>query len=620
MRRVLGLFLVFVSMLIYTLTFNQALVEYKKLQSTSDSLKQMIHVDDIHLSNNSFILDANEQPIDELIGAQNRRYIPLAELPKEVPQAFIATEDQHFYEHKGFDIAAITRSLLINAKKNQLEQGGSTITQQLVRNLYLTNEKRMDRKLKEIVYAHEFEQNLSKSQILELYVNTIYFHNGVYGIETASEFYFGKPIQQLGLAEIAFLCAIPNNPAFYNPLAHEEHTKQRQEWILKKMLEMKSIDQTQYNAAISTAIELNVHKPIHLYPDYTSYVDQEVVDLVALQEGYTEKLAKASETEKKDLQAELKKRMEKLYEGGIKIYTSLDPNLQQQAKTALLDQLPKSQIEGAIVVIDHSSNQIKALVGGKNVERHGLNRTFQSYRQPGSAIKPILVYGPYLDLHPVPITTLVDASNFCKNGYCPENYGGSQYGMVPLETALKYSLNTPAVRLLDNIGVTKAFSYLQPFSFHKITTEDERLPSALGGFTYGVTPLELTDAYTTFSHQGSYKPAHAIVKITDLQGTPLFQWTDTYTPVWKEATNEKMRVLLSKVVKEGTATAVDNGDGYIGGKTGTTDEAKDLWFIGLNEKYTTGVWVGYDQPTNMSSLEQSHPQLLIWKELMQAAK
>ncbi len=606
-------------LLLYTTLLKNIFNELRISREFSHRIQEWVKPEAISLTTNSFIYDQNGTLFEEIIGEQNRRYLPWQEIPFNVIHAFIATEDQYFFDHKGFDVSGITRSFIVNLQRDGMEQGGSTITQQLIRHLYLSNEKTVDRKLKEILLAYQLENKLTKQEILELYINAVFFHNGVYGIEAASQFYFGRPSHQLTVSEAAFLGAIPNNPSYYNPLQHFENTVQRQKWILKKMLEMQFITAQQYEAAIQQPIQLQVRKPVHAYHDYTSYVYHEFKELISIQEGYKEKLNQLVGPEKEQLQMELEHRVQQLlHKEGVMIHTALQPAIQEKAKQALIKHVPQSQIEGAIVVVDHQKNQILALVGGKNVERLGFNRAFQSFRQPGSTIKPLLVYAPYLEKNPVPISSLIRADNLCIGNYCPQNYGGRQYGKVSIEIALKYSLNTAAVRILGEISPETGFSYLQKFNFAKVTSEDHRLPAALGGFTHGISPLELTNAYTTFAHQGQYIPARSITKVTDRMGNLLYEWNQQPLTVWSPTTNEKMRQMLSKVIKEGTARTVDFPSSYLGGKTGTTDQVKDLWFVGLTSRYTAGIWLGSDRPASLARVERNQPHLRAWKELMES--
>ena len=586
-----------------------------KVKTVEEILDKLIKIDEITLSTNSFILDRNNEIISEVFQDYNRIYLTYKEIPDLVINAFLSTEDRRFFQHKGYDPTAIFRAIVINSQSNSIEQGASTITQQLVRNYFLGHEQTYNRKLSELLYAYQLEKMYSKEQIIELYVNTIFFQNGIYGFEAASRFYFGRSSNELSLAEIAFLTAIPNNPAHYNPLNNSQNTKMRQEWILAKMLEVNIIEEEEFNKAVNEEIKLSLSRRIDLYPDYVTYIYEEFKQLVTLKEGYTN-IHTLSKEEQDAIDLKIREKVETLFTNGIKIYTSLDPEIQRDALKAIDQYLGDSNTQSAVVVIDHQTNELLAITGGKNYQKFNFHRGYQAYRQPGSTIKPLLVYGPYLQEFDVSLQSQINANHLCINEYCPKTYGGTQHGMVTLERAFKHSFNTPAIRILDRVGINTAFSYLEAFSFSKLDPNDYRLPAAIGGFTHGISILEMTNAYTTFSNEGYYQPSYGIKKVTDLNGNVLYEWNTSQRKVWSRQTNEKMRTLLSKAVFEGTGRNAVFQSTYIGGKTGTTNDVKDLWFIGLTDKHTAGVWIGKDIPESIHHLSSQTPHLTIWKELM----
>lgn len=605
------LFFIILSFLLVEVT-----AEVQDVQSLSDLLSDHVEWIDITLSSNSTMYDRNGALIADLYQDENRIYIEYKDIPEMVIDAFIATEDQRFFEHKGYDAIAIARAILANARHKGIEEGASTMTQQLARNLFLTHDQSYNRKMSEILYAHELEKRYSKQDIIELYVNTIYFHNGVYGIEAAARYYFNKTSKELTLAEVAFLSAVPNNPSHYNPLLHADRTKLRQEWILQKMIESAYITEEQYEQALAERIVLNIQKRTDHYPDYVTYIHHEFTQLVSATDGYDLQLSQAPTEEiKNEIERKLQNRVYELLAQGVRIETALDPAKQNQAVQLIQQELAQPDVQGSVVMIDHQLMEIVAITGGKNYNKFDFHRGYQSFRQPGSAIKPLLVYAPYFEEYDLPSQSTINADNVCKSDYCPRNFGGGQYGMVPLETAFKHSYNTPAVRILDRVGIEVAFSFLDKFSFSRLVPEDYRLPSALGGFTYGMSPLEMTRAYTTFARNGSYIPSHGIRKVTDREGNLLYSWDKAEVSVWSAATNDRMRHLLSEVMKSGTAQKAQVTAAYSGGKTGTTNDFHDLWFIGLTDTHTTGVWVGKDVPSNLSSLSQQGPQLHIWRKL-----
>lgn len=594
--------------------------ETKHVKGFHEVLDEKINIEETNLPQTSYIKDRNGQIAAELYKDMNRIYISQEQIPAFMKELFIHAEDKNFYSHKGFDLAAIGRALTVNIKAKEIEEGASTITQQLARNLYLSHEKSYNRKLSEILYAYQLERLYSKDEILELYLNTIYFHNGAYGVEAAANTYFQKKASELTKGEQAFLAAIPNNPSLYNPLKHFDRTKKRQERLIDLMAKEGYLNGEEAEQIKNEPIALKTKKKINKHPDFTTYVEAELKELIARAEGYEKQINEAGSKEEKTLLKEkLNKRTEELIRSGIVIETSLDPYIQDIAKEAVKKYLPYKSIEGAAVAIDHRRNEIIALTGGKNYKKYDFHRGFQAYRQPGSAIKPLLDYAPYIERTNASLSEKISAGDFCANGYCPKNYGGATYGMVTLEQAFIRSYNTPAIRLLHKTGIENGFSDLKKFQFKKLVKDDYRLPAAIGGFTYGMTPLELTDAYTVFANYGSYRPARAIRQVTDLSGNVLYKWEEKPVPVWNENTVQKMRTLLHKTVVSGTGRKAYFQSGYIGGKTGTTNDWHDLWFVGLTEHITAGVWVGKDNPSNIRSVESAAPQMAIWKEIARNA-
>lgn len=590
--------------------------EINQVQGFHEVLEKKIHMKEISLPQTSFIKASNGTVVSEIPQPFNRINLDSADIPLFLKELFVVSEDQHFYDHPGFDLPAIGRALAINMHSSDIKQGASTITQQLARNLYLNTEKSYNRKLSELLYAYEIERNYSKEEILELYINAIYFHNGVYGIEAASQYYFQKQTKELSKAELAFLASIPNNPSMYNPLKHFDKTKERQERLIDQLSKQQIISLAEAEEIKNEPILLNHREQTDLYPDYVTFVETELSNLIARQEGFDKKLAVATEKEKEKLNAELGKLVDEVIASGIIIETALDTTIQEKAKESVKNRLPYKDIEGAAVVIDHEKHQVVALVGGKQYQKYDFNRGFQAYRQPGSAIKPLLVYGPYLERTNASLQKKVNASSYCKNGYCPKNYGGGVYGMVSLERAFIYSYNTPAVRLLESIGVENGFNDLANFKFSKVTSSDHVLSAALGGLSFGVTPLELTAAYTTFANDGNYQPSRAIKRVTTMDGKTLYSWNDSHVKIWSNETTDKIRQLMKKTIQSGTAKKIHLSNGYAGGKTGTTNDYKDYWFIGLTDQYTAGIWIGKDKPENMKSIQSSAPQQLIWKDIM----
>lgn len=620
-RTMIGWLLLAALIPLFILTFYLSKEEAASVKPVNEVLDQKIKLEKIDFSQNSYMYDRDGSLISEIVSNdENRVFVTYDKIPDHVKELFLRSEDRNFYDHKGIDFMGVVRALASNVKNHGISQGASTITQQLSRNLYLSHERSFTRKFTELLYSYELERKFSKDEILESYLNTIYFSNGVYGVGSAANYYFDKPLSSLTLAQMAFISAIPNNPTLYDPLKQFKHTKKRQERLLGILKKDGVITKKQYKKAVKQKISLSLSEKKNLYPDYVTYANEEFTDLVSDQEGFTKRLKKAkTDGAKKAIQKELSEKVSALLQDGVKIYTALDPSLQQRAVYQLNAQLPYQGVEGGSAVINHETHQIVALAGGKNYKKFDFNYAYQAQRQPGSAIKPLLDYGPYIDQTGATASSKISAGKFCSSGYCPQNYSHKTYGTVTLETAFKNSYNTPAIRMLDTVGVKKGFSYLEKFSFEHIVADDYRLPSALGGFTKGFSPLEITDAYTVFGNQGAYTQSHSITKVTDLNGKTLYKWKESPKQVYSQRTNDTMRKLLASVVKSGTGKKANFSSPYIGGKTGTSNDYKDIWFVGLTDQYTMGVWVGRDRGT-VESIYSSSPHLRIWKNTMQYAR
>ena len=335
MRKFIGYVLIISVVPIFMAFIFLAYQEWTKAESIHTVLDDKISVDTIHLEQTSYMMDKNGEIISEISLSKNRINLSDTEIPPFLKDLFVVTEDRQFYQHAGIDAAAISRALLINSTSNSIEQGASTITQQLARNLYLTQEKTYNRKITELLYAYQLERILSKQDILNLYINAIYFNNGTYGIEAASQFYFSKSATELSKAELAFLAAIPNNPEKYNPLKHFDATKTRQERILKQMVQEKKLAQKEYEQLVQEKIILKVRSTIDLYPDYVTYVHQELKELVATNEGLNSKLESNNQAIREKAEQQLNKKVTQLLNSGVTIHTALDPQLQIAAKKSL---------------------------------------------------------------------------------------------------------------------------------------------------------------------------------------------------------------------------------------------------------------------------------------------
>lgn len=542
--------------------------------------------------------------------------VALSEIPLIVQQLFLDSEDKDFYVHRGYDVSAIARAFLMNTATDELKQGGSTITQQLVRMRFLSTDKTYERKLTELFYAAKLEQQSSKDEILEMYLNEMYFGNRVYGIEAAATYYFNRPLAELNEAEIAFISAIPNNPSLYNPLVNFELTKSRQERLLDTLVNNNRITQKEATSHKKAPIELVVKSKENQFPAYSTYVLTELEALISVSEGFSTRLAKSKDVaDKIAITEELKKRTTEVLGSGIVINTALNPVKQKQDEQALTSLLQQKNLQAGAVVIDNASREIISLYGGKEYAKADFNRAYQAVRQPGSAIKPILVYAPFFESGAYSENTSVKSNPICIGSFCPKNVGGYVYGTTSIREAFRHSHNTAAVRLLQTIGIEEAFAYLEPFKFNSIIPQDKNYSAALGGFTNGVSPLELADSFTGFI-DGTYTQAHAIRAVKDQDGNILYEWENKRIDVWSTSTVATMRNLMEDVVLHGTGRGVPYTTSYTGVKTGTTDNYKDLWAAGLNEHYTTAVWLGYDSPESLQHVSNQKVHLKTFSTLL----
>ncbi|MBQ9518239.1 MAG: transglycosylase domain-containing protein [Eubacterium sp.] len=571
--------------------------------------------------------------ITRLHGEENRIWLSKKEMPKYLPLAFIACEDERFQTHHGVDWRRVGGVILVRGNQGQ---GGSTITQQLIKNLTDQNDVTFVRKFNEILSALNIEKHYSKDEIIEAYLNTIYLSNGCYGVRTAAETYFGKDVENLNIAECACLAAITQYPSRYDPLTNPdqlnpENNVSRRRWILGKMKEKGFITESQYNEAInyemvytnsknykgSTVKNKNKKKgkqAINSY--YTDYVIEEVIDDLQKM-GYS-----------------AKKSRDMIYGGGLKIYSAIDFDVQDAIEDVYVNyrRMPDETVQGACVVMNYKG-RILGIVGGtgKKKANRTLNRASQSTRQPGSTIKPLSVYGPALEkslqdkdtkiywstpVKDAPLMTLPDGEPW------PTNEGGVySNGTVSIQKGLANSMNTIAARTLDMIGPSYSYDYITSrFHISTLDVQDENYaPMATGALTNGVTTLEMTTAYQAFGNGGYYYEGYAYYKIEDSQGNVIIEKKpeETKEAALSEDTAGIMNKLLQTVMTEGTGMYYKLSGIQCYGKTGTTTEDKDRWFMGGTPEYIAGVWYGYDTPKEVVYNLSYNPSGTLWNLVMQ---
>lgn len=590
-------------------------------------------VDTFRSSETSIIYASNKSMMAKLKGDKDSYYLEANNIPQSVKDAFIITEDRDFFKHEGVNYLSTMKAafLLVKSKINNEKpsRGGSTITQQLARGVFLSNEQTYERKFREMFIATEMEKKYSKSQILEFYINNIYFANGYYGIEAAAKGYFSKSASELDLAETAFLCAIPNSPNRYNPLEHFDDTNERKERILAQMLEGEMITAAEYSDACYKDIIMKPAESIKNQNYTTTFAMNCAAKALMDAKGFEIKTSFKSDAEREEYEKEYDEMFDEcyksLYTGGYRIYTSLNKKKQNKLQKVVNQQLDGFKdktdgiykLQGAATCIDNETGFVVAIVGGRKqkiLTGYTLNRAYQSYRQPGSCFKPVAVYTPQLERGYTP-DSIVDDSYF-EGG--PKNSSGTYSGKVPLRYAVEHSKNVVAWKLFDELTPQVGLQYVKDMNFANIVDTDNTLAASLGGLTNGVTTVEMASAYAALANDGVYRTPTCIKKITDSEGKVIINYSKNSRKkqIYKKDAAHMMTDILRGVLIRGTAagSGLDNMD--CAGKTGTTSDQRDGWFCGYTPYYTTTVWVGYDQPKTMSDLYGNTYPLRIWRDFM----
>lgn len=592
-------------------------------------------IEDFRIAESSFIYDVNGNIIAKLRADTDSEYIPYDKIPLDVMNAFIAVEDRTFWENPGIDIKGIVR-VLYNYVKTSGEEahGASTITQQLVRNIYLTSEVSIDRKLKEMLISLKISNMYSKEQIMEFYCNDICFANSFYGIQTASRGYFNKDVDELSLSQIAYLCAIPNRPEYYNPYKYPERALDRRDKILSDMLSLGYIDRMQYNEAVLE--EIVIEQPETIFNDYmTTYaIDCAVQYLMKLNEfefRYKFEDMEDYSTYQSEYNTAYEETLHKLYNGGYNIYTSLDTDIQENLQQILDEQLLFDEevngatgiysLQGAITAYNNRTGKVIAVIGGRSQEtdsvNYSFNRAYQSYRQPGSTIKPLVVYTPALMNGYTPTSTVynIDVTAAKQKDVNVQSLSGTA---MTLRSALEQSKNGVAWKLFDKFGADYCLSFMNQMQFSHICPDDYFDSSSLGGLTYGVSTVEMAAAYATIENHGEYRPATCLISMLDHNNNEIYKDEETIQ-VYSAKAADTMVDLMTGVLKSGTAAKLNwykSSNVIAACKTGTTNASKDGWLCGFTPYYTIAVWVGYDLPREMSSLYGNTYPGQIWKASM----
>jgi membrane peptidoglycan carboxypeptidase len=599
-----------------------------RLQQEAKSIVQSSSEETFRSSQTSLAYDTNGEHIATLKGAKDVYYIEYKDVSAVILNSVIVTEDKKFFSHEGVDyLANIRAAIALIENKGKITQGASTITQQLARNVFLTNDVTYERKIKEIFIASELEKIYNKDKIMEFYINNIYYANGYYGILAAANGYFGKGINQLSLSQAVFLCAIPNNPNMYDPVKHMDQTIKRRDRILKQMYENGKINLIDYRNALKETISLSREQSEK--KDYVeTLVYHSAIKALMREEGFVYR-NDFVDAEDRKLYEEAYDNLyysyqRKLYTGGYRIYTSIDLDKQELLQASVDEELDMFtdtneegiyKLQGAAVCIDNDTGRVVAIVGGRSQEHTGytLNRGYQSFRQPGSAIKPLNVYTPSFEREYTPDSIVVDEP--IEGG--PRNSGGNYAGEMTLQRAIELSRNTIAWKLYKELTPELGISYLLRMNFSKIVKDDYYLAASLGGLTIGVSPLEMAAAYGTLENDGLYREPTCIVSIIDSFGNVLVKDTTTPKQIYQMKAARIVTEALRGVITSGTAKGLGLTNTVSAGKTGTTDKKKDGWFVGYTPYYTTSVWVGYDMPKTLEDLKGSTYPGRIWHAYME---
>jgi len=522
----------------------------------------------------SIIYDGQSDVVTRLHGVQDRTWVSISELQPSTVYAFISAEDARFFEHEGVDVIRIAGAIVADIKAGSYVQGASTISQQLIKLSHLTSEKTISRKAEEAALAYEMERHYSKEDILEMYLNYVYFGGGYYGIEAAAEGYFGVHASDLTLDQSAMLAGILKSPSGYAPHINYAASINRRNNILRLMRDYGYITDDEKKQA-------SARRPTILHDkneEYSGYYTDAVTKSAAALMGIT---------------------VDELIRGGYSIYSAMDSDIQHYCEEMFKngELFPAEDSEAAIVVLEPSTGMVVAMVGGRSYTGGiSFNRATDIRRQPGSVIKPVIAYAPAFEYLNYTAADMILDEETTFADYTPSNYGNKYYGWVTVREAVTKSLNVPAVKTLSAVGVYRAKDFAKRCGI-EFDDKDDSLALALGGFTYGVSPLQIAGAYSCFASGGIYNTPTLIKKITDRNGLTVYEYRQDSRRVMSEANAYILTSMLKSVVTEGTGHRLNTLDIPIAGKTGTVGLAngnRDAWMAGYTPEYTAVVWQGYD--------------------------
>ncbi|MFM7365203.1 MAG: transglycosylase domain-containing protein [Cuspidothrix sp.] len=547
----------------------------------------------------TYIYDIKGKLLTSIHGEANREVVPLDRISPNLKRAVLASEDGHFYDHHGINPTGVGRAIVVNMVAGGVKEGGSTITMQLVKNLFLSQKRAFTRKLAEAVLAIRLEQILSKNEILEMYLNQVYWGHNNYGAQTAARSYFNKSAESLTLGESAMMAGLIQAPEEFSPFTNMKLAKQKQKEVLGRMIELGWISQKEYDDALKQQIKLGRIRSFQ--GSASPYVTNSVAQELAKKFG-----------------------RDALLKGGMRVQTTVDAKFQIMAEETIKDWHQKLQSQGlsknqmALVAIDPRTHFVKALVGGVDYKVSEFNRATQAQRQPGSSFKPFVYYAAFATGKYAPDTTVIDAPVSYQDGngwYYPKNYDGGFSGAMSIRTALAQSRNIPVIKVGKAIGMNKVIETCRTLGIMSPMEPVTSLP--LGAI--GVTPLEMASAYATFANYGWQSPPTVIVRITDSAGNVLLDNTPKPKQVLDPWASAAIVDVMQSVVTEGTGkgAAIDRP---AAGKTGTTSSEKDIWFVGTVPQLTTAVWVGRDDNKQLARGATGGVMVApIWRDFMTKA-
>lgn len=603
-------------------------------EAREEVFDKLVHLskDDFIMKEDTVVYDANGKKVG-LVNAGSYKYVSINDISPYIYDGYIAVEDKRFRTHGGVDLVATMRAGVSLLKHNmEITQGGSTITQQVIKNNLLTQNKSYTRKIAEILLAPTIESKFTKAQIMEFYCNSNYYGNKCYGVGAASRYYFGKKCADLEPQEAAMLIGLSNSPAAYNPVLHPQAALKKRNRVLKTMCNDGVITPKEYKAAVKK--KLNIKQLSEEGSSNETYVISYAIHCSAIslmeKEDFKFKYVFDSKEDyqkyNKTYSKAYSEKIESIRSGGYKIYTSINMKKQKKLQKSVDEGLAfnkekdndsgKYALQGAAVCVNNETGYVEAVVGGRG-KNDQYNRAYLAARQSGSAIKPLIDYTPGFESGMYSPSTIVNDNKFA-NG--PSNAGGAYYGSVHIREAVARSLNTVAWQVLDNISVKYGLSFLDKLHFHNISyIDNDNMALSLGGFTEGVRVVDMAKGFSTLANNGSFSDRTCVKKIEHVSDGVVYKNNNEKTQVYSEDAAWMMTDVLKGVFNESYGTGrklkLENGQ-ICAGKTGTTNSSKDVWFCGYTKYYTTVVWAGYDTPRAMPGASGASIPGVIWKDYM----